>query len=301
MAEPFFLNLGTVRNQKELDILYKPFKEEFDLAYFCAATIEKRAEHREWIEKLWKNFEPFADKDFLKETRTRAYHQRTWEMYLANIFLDKGFDLIPFKTSEHPDLGIKIENRTLWVEAIAGDRADVPIYKGGYNGPIDVLDDPKVLRITSCLFEKKKKYDSYLEKGIVSPDDICVIAINGSDFDGGLSTERLYMKALYGFHAITYNFETKKSGNTSRHELLKNNGAPVLVAPFMHESYQNISAVFYCGDHISGCPIESIGKNMAIIHNSRPIIPMALGLLKSGIEHYYDTKDKVVKAQIWEG
>lgn len=45
---------------------------------------------REFVDKLWGMFAPFADKEYPNEI-ANAFHQRYWEMYLTCSLLDQGF------------------------------------------------------------------------------------------------------------------------------------------------------------------------------------------------------------------
>lgn len=299
-----FLDLGSAKNQEELEVIFEEYKGVYDKAFICACVIDRRKNTRTWMESLWEKFSPYADKDFLVKVRKNEFHQRTWEMYLGNVFLEQGFRLESRNQEAGPDLKLVLsDGKIIWVEAIAGDRGEGENYvpeRSSYSGSIDGVDDPKVLRITACLKEKKEKFEKYIQDGIVGPQDICVIAINGHGFDGDLSEERFYMKALYGLHQITYNFETQKSGNTSRSHLKNKNQSNVSVLPFLSEEYETVSAVMYSGDHIINLPKKKIGSSLAVIHNQKASVALPENIFQFGIEHIPDPQNKQVIAKIWD-
>lgn len=297
--ENLFLDLGIAKNQEELDDIFKKYEKIYDKSFITACVLEKRNSSKIWMEELWKNFSPYADKNFIKLCR-QNFHSRTWEMYLANVFLEYNFKLTQREKEEGPDFKIKLPNdKVIWIEAIAGNRSTVP-ERNNYSGSIGVLDDPKVLRITACLKEKKEKFEKYKTDGIVDPNDICIIAINGYEFDGDLSEERLSMKALYGFHNITYNFKTKKSGNSSRPFVKNKNNSPVPVVPFLSDEYSQISAVIYCGDHIVNLPEKKMGSSFVTIHNQKAKIPLSTNLFQFGIEYIPDSTNNQVVSKVWD-
>jgi hypothetical protein len=81
------------------------------------------------LEKLWSRFEPYADKQFIKEFG-RHVEERFWEMYLG-VRLLKGRkalrkkDKLPNeKRDEGPDFCIQKGRRRIWVEVIAPSPGD---------------------------------------------------------------------------------------------------------------------------------------------------------------------------------
>ncbi len=62
-----------------------------------------------------------------------------------------------------------------------------------------VPQDQRVLRLRNSLEEKARKYNDYLESGIVGPDDVVAIAINVYAVPGAWADmDDLMMRALYG-------------------------------------------------------------------------------------------------------
>ena len=72
---------------------------------------------RAWLESLWVAFSPYADADFLTQARI-DFHARFWEMFVGNVFLASGFQLLP-NSPGAPDIGVLLsDGRRLWIEAV---------------------------------------------------------------------------------------------------------------------------------------------------------------------------------------
>lgn len=115
-------------------------------------------------------------------------------------------------------------------------------------------DRERVLRCTSCISDKQKKFADYQTKGIVGPDDITVIAVNicrlsDWDIDGcGISQFPLSMEALFPIGPIAVPITPKgeqagPSMNVSRHSIEKATGAKVPTTNFLNPEFANVSAV----------------------------------------------------------
>lgn len=85
MPSILFGDLPLVTSESELDA-EKASHPDCDPYFIASGCIERR---RELFEALWPAFEPYADPNFLQELR-KHFHQRTWEMYLCNVLLQKG-------------------------------------------------------------------------------------------------------------------------------------------------------------------------------------------------------------------
>ena len=123
---------------------------------------------RQWLERQWEIYEPFADKNFRIEIATN-FHQRFWEMYLTCSLLEFQYEIKAQKTEKGPDICIHQNGCRIWIEAIApgsgnGDNAVPPIALNArtwtfYREPENQI----ILRYRSALQEKLCKYISYRE------------------------------------------------------------------------------------------------------------------------------------------
>src|ERR1700687_2316210 len=139
---------------------------------------------REFSEQLWRRTANYVDAD-LPEKAAQHFHQAFWEMYLAASLLEVGLPLLPRTERKSPSSGPDLLIApNIWVEAIAvtpGAGPDaVPDHSNDFGKAYDVPDRELRLRLVSGMTEKRNKFESYRKKGLVGPDDVCVIAINGA-------------------------------------------------------------------------------------------------------------------------
>ena len=140
---------------------------------------------RQGLEQLWKRFEPYADKAFVKEFG-RQSEQRFWEMYLGNCLLEpQGAEKKKSAVEEGAGRGAGLlhpeGSRKIWVEVIApspGDENNLDKAPDLFASGADKEAPRKIeLRIASALKSKADKFARYREKGIIAPNDSCVVAI----------------------------------------------------------------------------------------------------------------------------
>jgi hypothetical protein len=149
------------------------------------------AQIREGLEKLWSRFEPYADKEFIKEFG-RHLEERFWEMYLGVCLLDgrkalrKRSQLPKKERDKGPDFCIQKGRRKIWVEVIApnpGDENNLDKVPDLFASGADSDARRKIeLRIASALKTKADRFAHYREEDIVGPNDSCVVAIAASQF-----------------------------------------------------------------------------------------------------------------------
>src|SRR3989338_437414 len=110
----FTVELPLVETNEELEKI-KGLYPRYD-SYFIASGCCK--ERREKFDKLWIKYKPYTDKHFLNQIQTN-FHQRSWEMYIGNVLLEKG--LIMQSKNEGPDFVI---DKTAYVECVAPTKGD---------------------------------------------------------------------------------------------------------------------------------------------------------------------------------
>ncbi|MBL7031050.1 MAG: hypothetical protein ISR89_07790, partial [Candidatus Marinimicrobia bacterium] len=134
------------------------------------------------MEKLWEDFAPFADKQFLDEIETNL-KSRFWEMYLGCSFLYNDFNLELPSHKGGPDLKINYNNTNLWVEAVTPQKGvgNDKLKKPPNGKVVKVSQDKMILRIQNSIDEKKRKYSNWIDKNIVSENEPFILAINGSE------------------------------------------------------------------------------------------------------------------------
>jgi hypothetical protein len=140
---------------------------------------------RKSCEEFWKVFKPFADREFRTEIKS-SFDARYWEMYLANALVTQGFKIDAPKPG--PDLGIHHNGVRIWFEATSPERGandnpdqvpDIKFATAGENLQFqDVPNESMLLRYLNSISEKRRQYTSWLQQGIVAPEDAFIIAIN---------------------------------------------------------------------------------------------------------------------------
>ena len=213
---------------------------------------------REHCEGMWSIYHRYADHQFLAEF-PRRFHDRWFEMYLTVTLLRQGA-LVQKTQPPGPDILVALEGRRIWIEAVCatGGDADQPdsiaepvipqsgtvIAASGYE-----QWDKVVLRIRNSMEKKREAFDRYLKLGIVTTDDLLVIAINIEKIPGAtLDTQKYILRALFGVGdlQVVINRESREIVDSHNQELIsitKAKGAKVGTQPFVDGSMPTISAV----------------------------------------------------------
>jgi hypothetical protein len=238
---------------------------------------------RDFVDFLWRDYSDFADKNFLTNAKTH-FHQRFWEMYLSVTFLRKGYEVI--KTpDESPDVCIKMNGKKLWIEAVAPgpgtgpDQIPIPEFGKANWVPTDLI----ALRYLNVFNEKHAKYKKYMQKGIVSCNDIFVIAINCNKVPHAYfgSTVPYHVQALLpiGPPNVIFNIEKDsivETGYSFKDSVMKNSGSKVEKKAFTDPKYSGVSAVINSGHEIAGYTMhkENLGFDFDFLHNPLAINPL---------------------------
>lgn len=272
-----------------------------DPFYMCIRDNPDRKDACNFVEELWQEYAPYAEPEFLKDAK-RVFLAKTWEMYLACVFLKNGFQLVRKTKKEGPDICLLTQSKPIWIEAIApgsGTGADaVPGYNYGVGS-----ETPKkkvLLRFTSAIIEKHKKYQSYIKNKIISKDDPYIIAVNGGGVSHAIVVNIVSCLFSYGDPVVILDNKTLKQVDFCyeyRDTIKKNNDAPVSTNIFEDETYNGISAVLYSVFNVVIHP-ENIGTEIKFVHN-----PMAkknklpLGIFQFGREWWMENDE--LKGKKW--
>jgi type I restriction enzyme S subunit len=291
--ELFSENLGEVETDEELASLQQQFPY-YDLGYITQSAGSPRRREKDWIEKLWKQYAPYADSHFIEDFK-RQFAERSWELYLGATLLNRGFRLGRHNNAG-PDFDVQNNKgeRLTWIEATVTekgkgkDRVPEMIYEIA----IDVPEEEMLLRVSNALDEKFKRYQTELTNGVVKDNEPYVIAVNRSPLnhvDPGLP---LILKALFGIGHQALRIiaggvrQTKpESFWTNRPKIGKRSGKDVPMLFFDDPTYSGISAIVYCADSILNSPriSQEMGENFVAIHN-----PLAKNLLPEGFFPFGD-------------
>lgn len=152
-------------------------------------------------------------------------------------------------------------------------------------------DQPRVLRCTSAIADKRKKFAEYLAKGIVSASDCTVIAVNicrlsDIDFDGnGISRLPLLLEAVFPVGPLGVSITPEgnladSAQHTSRYSLQKSSGREIQTANFLDPVFEHVSAV------IQRHQADMFQRELSLstIHNPLARNPLPTGLLGANRE-----------------
>ena len=295
----FSENLGSIRSDEELALLKQQFPD-YDLSYICQAAAVGRKKIRTWMEKLWQQYEPYADSHFLEEIK-RQFGQRAWELYLGTTFLNRGFALGAHQnTGPDFDLRNKVDGKRLaWVEAIAVQKGvgNDRVPDLFYGGVMSVPEEEMTLRLTNALSEKFKRYEKGLQEKIIKHGEPYVIAMDRSELQHVDASMPLILKALFGIGDLTIVFELgqerhepKDSFHADLPSLDKKNGKPVPMKFFLDPKHAGVSAVIYSMDNILNSPRVpgEMGENFIVVHNPNATNSLPQHFFPFGMEFVWE-------------
>jgi type I restriction enzyme S subunit len=268
-----------------------------DSGYTNVRDLPDCIKYRDFVEELWREYEPYADKNCRSDAQNH-FLQRFWEMYVCVVFLRKGF-AVTKASDDGPEFHITIDDQRVWIEAVApnpGDGADhVPEMNHGkvceafvtieaceacetfetceafeaYEVPFEKI----ILRYTSALLDKLRKYKQDCQKGIILETDLYVIALNSRNIPHAPYERTLpyHVHAFLPFGNYTVGFDTESSEITDsfyRHQdsVDKLNEVSISKQPFLEDEYNGISAVIHSAVDCANGPSE-LGADFDILYN----------------------------------
>lgn len=278
MPKLFTDDFPLVKNDTELQALIKKYSE-YDPYYVASGSIADRRDH---FERLYERYHPYADRHFLSEVK-KQFHQRTWEMYLGCSLLDRSISFVSKDIG--PDILIEESGNKIWIECIActkGEGEDrVPTLQ--YGVAQNVPDDEMVMRIVSGLKTKYEKYESYLERGIVSGNDHLIIAVSAGSFDHPEAFP-LILHSVFpiGYPTLSFPIDGGEpvNGWTTRPFRTKKNGSQVPTTFFVNGQHTEISGVIYCKNNVLNHS-TILGDDILVVHNPQAKNPLPSSGLNS--------------------
>lgn len=264
----FFEELPNVSTNQMLDIV-KAHHPAIDPYYIASACSEER---KRKFDELWKNFMPYADSHFRSQAKI-SFHQRSWEMYVGNIFLEKGLSIQ--SKNEGPDFVI---DKTAYIECVAPTKGNpakpdsVPeMFVATKPEEIRIQDvpvDKMILRITGVIKDKAlDQYENWKSKEWFDSKKPFVIAVNTGDLshveDPSMPN---ILKALFGFQFMQINVKTGSTNFSHRDKVEKSNNESVLVNYFINEDFSFVSGVLFSDKLVLNHP-ENIGEDCIFVNN----------------------------------
>lgn len=256
-------------------------------------------EARQHCEDLWRDYAAYADLHFLDEFPLR-FHQRWFEMYLTVSLLRAGLDVTCPKPG--PDIRLDLHGRDVWIEAVCATSGQEGRADSVPNLPLgraaDVPMDQYVLRVSNSLDKKARKFEHYIQKGIVLEQDLVVIAININAVDGLWTYMDDFLKrALYGVGDPVLHVDSDTHSIVDTHHLeiesisKKSSGASVNVRPFVDGSMGQISSVWtFSGNAIDRPP--KLGSDCIQYPNLTSANCWPQGTISMGEEWRFEESEK---------
>lgn len=225
------------------------------------------------FDKLWENFHPYADSNFLEQAKT-DFHQRSWEMYVGNVLLEKEIKIE--SKDEGPDF---VTGEQIYIECAAPTRGDSSSPDSVSEPRVakkpeevvaqDVPVDKMILRITQAISDKAKQYKGWKNKNWFNPTAPFVIAVNTGGFGHRDDDSMPHMlKALFGVHYLRINTATWEEDYSCRIDVIKENNSHgrVSVDYFLKKDFSFISGVLFSRNLVIDSP-ESIGGDCFFVNN----------------------------------
>jgi type I restriction enzyme S subunit len=299
------------RTPEYWDTLDEAFSQRYPHDFETHNIMRKRG--LEICENYIKNI--LGDRDSGKRLRCKnndIYWQQLSEVLTAHIVEQIG--LSPTHRSAGPDLLIELKQTRAWIEVICPTPTGVP---DSWLNPPELTayalpHEALLLRWTSALKEKAEKLigsqdgmmHGYIAKGVVSPSDIYVIAINGRLLRNfhpqleGISQFPFAVEATLsvGQYAININRETLDvvdRGHQYRPAIFKKTGAAVPADTFLDPRFSPISAI-WAMDFDEGLVLGR-QQPMAIVHNPAALNPLPEKLLPSFSEYKATIKGELLE------
>ncbi|MGO8763171.1 MAG: hypothetical protein ACLP2P_00455 [Desulfobaccales bacterium] len=239
-----------------------------------------RPEPRQFVESLWSRYSDLADPHFREDARNH-FLERFWEMYLAVTLREREFQL-KRAGSEGPEFYFMSNRCKIWVEAVVpGPGEGIGRVPEICYGKVQKVPTEKILlRFTNSLDEKRIKYKEALEKRIVNPDDLYLLAINSRGIPHGPfgNTMPFFVQAFLPFGNLAMDIDTKtrKAVETYyqyRENVIKASGAAVSTAAFLNPEFSFVSAVLHSGVDCVNHP-DILGEDFMILHNPTASYPL---------------------------
>lgn len=278
-----------------MEQLFLKYKD-YDKFYVTSGAIKDR---RDYIENLWKIFEPYSNKHFLKEYKLSGkFHSRTWEMYMGVALIRNGLTIETPKKDQWPDFTV---NQDIYVECVTCQNAlrqTDPDYVPTTirDGKVHTVPREQILmHITSSIYNKYNDYTQRV-KDQCNKRKPFIIALNSGILQHQSSNPPEIYSALFGFNCLEIQYKRQGLetcctglGINTRNKIFKKETSPIEVNLFMTSKYKEISAVIFSDKTIVNTPKE-IGTYCYILfnpHATKPVLPSLFPL--------FQTKEDIVQ------
>lgn len=255
-----------------------------DPAYINTRDVDNCFAHqaRENCERLWEIYEPHADPEFLTEIGNH-FDARYWEMYLTTSLIDQGYKVTCPKPG--PDVGVLFNGARIWFEATLPTRGadaspdQVPELQD--DAVQTVPNEKMVLRYLNSISEKyNHQYKSWTSKGVISPNDSFIIAVNprqlGHEYGPGSPPRILQAAFTIGNPYAVLDQKTGrliKTGYRFREKIEKSSGTSVQTGVFMQNEYSGLSGLLCSRIDVANQP-DKMGADFELAPNPKAKAPL---------------------------
>jgi hypothetical protein len=202
-----------------------------------------------------------------------------------------------------PDFCVEVDGRIIWVEATVPEPKGIP---SDWLAPpnfeeIRVKSKPdqeRVLRCSSVIRDKQRKFSEYRQNGIIEPSDSTVVAVNIcqlSDFDidgAGISQLPLVAEAVFpvGPIGIPLARDGRQVGPpqlTHRSTLAKATGVEIEGGLFLDMEFANVSAVIQAHQR----DVHERDLVLMTVHNPNATNKLPYGLFSTRRELVWEQRE----------
>lgn len=236
------------------------------------------------ITELFSFIDGLEDSHFETELDVDPY-SRIWEMLVAKTLKESGLQIS--SSDAGPDFILHCGSQRVCVEAICADEGipglpdSVPPIQYKTEAAQEVPMEKMVLRVSGALRDKRLKFEHYLKSGIISSEDICIIAISSSKFSArGANYPSLGLQATLGFGGpyVIYDRheqDFREEGLAFRGAITKANKSNVSTTAFLDPSNSIISGLLYSDESVFSLSypqtdVTSFIHNPTATHNLNP-------------------------------
>jgi hypothetical protein len=304
----------------------KPFKKLFEVSvdnphqsFVALRDLPHNIRRKEILEEFWKQYEPFADKNFLSAFAQNP-HSRFWEMYLACGLLNLNFQLLParLRGETGPDLCLHNNENRIWIEAVAptgGTGPDLLTNLPSNKVPARLFtintffvpEDKIVLRLCSGIIEKWRKLDNYLRTGIIKDNEPFVIALGTAALPEDIAltlpdpflTDEIpsAVQAVYPVGNFQVTIDTKTMTVVSSHferreAIKKQKGSEVPTNVFLCGKFSRVSGLIFSNSRISQINLHPENE-LSYVQNYLADQKLPQGWLQTGEEWSWEPEGRI--------
>ena len=237
-------------------------------------TNEMAQEAKAFCVRLWENYKPYADDQFLSAIKSDGkFQDRFWEMHLGNALLEKGFNVS--SENKGPDFKIDLNGQIVWIEAITATNGELKnpdriIPLDNSEDTTSVNDDQIALRLRYSVESKSDKIKKYLEKNTINENEPIVVAINTSKIDVVFADEFIDYANMIFFAKSINSFFKNENGEIipiKSNYVKRTKGFCVPTNIFLDNRYEHISAVLFSKSSYSKCNQKELNDDYLLVCN----------------------------------